>query len=494
MLTPKFSITQDADFIYILIKAPHIKLSETDSYVNDDEFYFYSQPYYLRLHLPGCIQDNEQSTSQYDVDTGQLTVRIAKQNKGEHFDGLNLLTKLLTPKKGKELPEIEVVGPVIGENNSGESDEDGESSWFLEQIPNEEPEPIASLGLKDTTYGFANKKRNTLNQITTELTEIIDLRDPDNTPQQVRRQLREQQELDLFNCEHYLADFFDDELIQELIIPDFPELTGTVGLAPVLTEKETEKLLQLPRREYIIDKTDLEPVYYSLVDLVFAYAYNFRFTNGEQNVESDWTVCKLSGTLSWLESFQNIKDVVVSCARRSVTFPLYRNWKLFNRVLSDVKTIFNVGKTQILKCLLGIHSILSESDVRHPLNNLYITDYCIWVQSADSKRFELLAKALSDLNISKSDLGLNLDDMESDAKKLIEEKCHESETHGDDIAHIFDNVVKLTEAEISDSDDCSDSDEETDASSDDASSDDTSESPELCTANSDSKSEICKDK
>lgn len=506
MLTPKFSLSQDADFVYIHITARYIKVAEAECYIQDDEFYFYSQPYYLRLHLPGKIVENELSKSSYDVDTGQLTVRVAKEKKGEQFEGLDMLTKLLTPK----IPvcrsgEIEVVSSASEQpcdiNSNGRDkvkadddeaddeaeadDDESEFDWFFEQKVNESPCLLLNSG---PSYGFANRKSNVLKELMTGLPELLDLKDPDHVPASERRTLREQQEREEFNCEHYLADLFDDEIITDVVSPDFPELTGTAGEQTAFNEAEKEKLLQLPRREYIIDDSELKATYLGLVDLVFAYAYNFRFSKGEVNVESDWTICKLSATLSWLDSFENIQDVVVSCARRSLCFPLYRSWKLFTRVLSDVKTIFRMGRSQVLKCLLGIHKVLMESEIRYPLNDLYIVDYCVWLQSADSNKIESLGKALDEVKLSKADLGLRLEEMEADARKLLDEcvddkSCGSDGQLGDverlaealsDIVHVKESVVDSDdESDTSDGDSVSGEEQDTDSdeTDDDTSSD-----------------------
>lgn len=38
-----------------------------------------------------------------------------------------------------------------------------------------------------------------------------------------------------------------------------------------------------------------------LLDIIYSYAYDFRTTLGEGNVESAWTVTKISPTLSWFD-------------------------------------------------------------------------------------------------------------------------------------------------------------------------------------------------
>ncbi|KAK3790481.1 hypothetical protein RRG08_015950 [Elysia crispata] len=490
MLTPRFSLSQDEKFIFINIHAPFIKITEADCYATDDEFYFHAQPYYLRLHLPGEVVDDEHSAShsQYDTDKGQLTVRLLKKVCGQWFEGLDLLTKLLTPKKvdPSKCTGVEVITHSnftntekdidAGSSRSYSTHDDEESKgnqlnfefdWFVEQkVHNQE---ASGLNLEGPKYGFAQKKSAVLKDITSDLTSMLDIKNPDSMPEKERRSLRLHQEKEAFNCEHYLADYFDDEAIQESILLSFEDLVGDCAK---LSEREQYKLTTLPSREYMIDKSELKSVYLGLVDLIYAYAFNYRFTNGEENVESDWTICKLSATLSWLDHFDDIKEVVLSCARRSLCFPLFRNWKLIQRVLQDVQCIFQNGKTNVLKCLLGIYFIISESESRYPLNDLYVIDYCVWVQSSDANHLKSIADTLENMQLSKSDLDFNLEDMEREAAKLMlsdsdnEEMTKEVET----LSTTLSNVVHIKGADSgtgpSDSDDESDDEsEETDSSS-----------------------------
>ncbi|GFO25023.1 protein shq1 homolog [Plakobranchus ocellatus] len=484
MLTPKFSLSQDTKFLFVEIHAPFIKISEADCYVTDDEFYFHAQPYYLRLHLPGEVVDDEHSTSQsqYDANSGQLTVRLLKKSQGEWFEGLDMLTRLLTPKTRKAVLEGVEVMTTSGHVDSKAENEvtcvDDEQieaehnfDWFVEQQVHAEEEDVI-LGPK---YGFAKRKSNILKDVSSIMTLMLDIKNPDHVPMNERRILRLQQETEAFNAEHYLADYFDNEIIQENISFHFDDL---VCENVHLSQKEQDQLTALPFREYLVEKSELKCVYLGLVDLVYAYSYNYRFTNGMENVESDWTICKLSATLSWLDYFDNIKDVIISCARRSLCFPLFRNWKLFIRVLEDVKVIFKNGKRSVLKCLLGIHSILSRSESRYPLNDLYVTDYCVWLQGADPVQIKSIAESLQKLQFSKSDIGLNLEAMEQEANELMlsENDGDNKETiqNIDALSSTLSNIVNIKETNESDSDDevseetdsdtCSSSSKEDDAS------------------------------
>ncbi|KAK2157620.1 hypothetical protein LSH36_188g09050 [Paralvinella palmiformis] len=93
-----------------------------------------------------------------------------------------------------------------------------------------------------------------------------------------------------------------------------------------------------------LDSVTTQKVFLSLVDIIFAYCYNHRTTEGDNTGESGWTIVKLSATLSWLQTYASLKEVVVSCYRRSLCFPLYRHWELAGKVYKDMCQIFTIGK------------------------------------------------------------------------------------------------------------------------------------------------------
>ncbi len=49
------------------------------------------------------------SSANYDPSSGYLTISLTKEEKGQEFKDLDLLTKLLAPRKTKTEPTIEVV-------------------------------------------------------------------------------------------------------------------------------------------------------------------------------------------------------------------------------------------------------------------------------------------------------------------------------------------------------------------------------------------------
>ncbi|KAK7111466.1 protein SHQ1 homolog [Littorina saxatilis] len=438
MLTPRFELSQDDDFIILVIHAPYAKVAETEFHIQDEIVCFYSKPYYLRLHLPNRVLDeDDRNEATYDVDKGTFTAKIGKENKGEEFEGLDMLTKLLTPPDGGEKPKLfspglveeigssdldqSAVSPEQAGNSSegvktGYEDDEDDFDWYIEQSVPSEVEGLSG-GAK---YGFALTKSGMSEKLLEEFSEVLSIRDPDNMSSAEKRQQRLAQEADNFCEEHYLADLYDNDEMSEIL--KFEPWWSKACADCKLSEEEKDKLLKLPKKKHLIDADVLPTVYLGLVDIVFAYAYNHRVLYGESNTESGWTIAKLAATLSWFESFTSLQDVVVSCVRRALAYPLHRNWQLCEKVLEDVQTLFAGGKKPLLKCLLDVHAALIVSDPHYIFNDLYITDYCVWIQSAKSKKIQSLADALKATVVAKSDVGFELEELENAAALVVKEQ------------------------------------------------------------------------
>lgn len=52
------------------------------------------------------------------------------------------------------------------------------------------------------------------------------------------------------------------------------------------------------------------------------------------------------------------------------------------------------GQKKVLQCLLEIRNFFSQSEPRYLLNQLYITDYCIWIQKVKDNKLISLADSL----------------------------------------------------------------------------------------------------
>ncbi|XP_034296454.1 protein SHQ1 homolog [Pantherophis guttatus] len=424
MITPVFELSQDPDFLTIIIKVPYARVSEFDVYFEGNSFRFYAKPYFLRLTLPGRVVEDGREKASYD-DSGIFTIHLPKETPGEKFDGLDMLTALLAPKKSRSAkPLVEEMDAPDEEN----MEEEEEFDWEIEQT-------LQKDNLEDSlcpsgSYGFGSQKSGVFRRLQDELNEVVDVKNPDITPASERREKRLEAEAAKFDPDHYLADFFEDEAIHRLLnykpwwvnayelMMNAQESTSWISF----TEDEKEQLRKFTNRSFLLDKRTSQQVYLSLIDILLAYCYEVCATEGENNVESPWNIRKLSSTLCWLESFTSISEVLISFGRRVLCYPLYRHFGLVIRALNDTIMILKLGKSAILKCLLDIHKIFRENDPAYILNDLYITDYCIWIQKAKSKKLAALAECVRKAELSKEDLGFELNELETAALLVHEEE------------------------------------------------------------------------
>ena len=376
MLTPRFSLSQDDQFLHVSIYAPFTHIDKTEVFMDEDEFRFYSKPYYLRLHLPGEVIENEEASATWDAESNNFIVKCPKKTEGEHFAGLDMLTNLLTPKGEKELKnKIEVISG--GENDQlieDYQDELEEIDFYFEQKLPESTEDEKSNYQTDG-YGFAFQQHGVYKSLLAEFGEILDIQDPDNLSQIDRNSFREEKEINDFSSDHYLSDLFDSvEEINSCLNEPAPFsscVTGPLHLESSLeindhsedlafSQTEQEQMLALPRKKLIVQPQSLASVHYGLADILFGYCYSLRVL-GPDCVELGWSCAKLSSSLSCLARFSSAKSLLVTSIRRSLCYPLYRHYDLGVQVWKDVITILHIGTAAVLKCLLALIPVFNNS-------------------------------------------------------------------------------------------------------------------------------------
>lgn len=289
MITPRFKLSQDENCLFVAIHAPFSRVSDAEIYMEGTDFRFHSNPYYIRLNLPGEIIENDEAKAHFDADSNEFKITCPKLKKGTHFKGLDMLTSLLEPKGKREIESngIELVDESCSEDNS-ESDFD----WFLEQ----KIELEADLPTNASKYGFGLKHSGLFAKLAEELHQVVDVENPDNQSLADRRIERLEQEKKEFNPEHYLADFFQTDSIDPLI-----HYQPSSRVEEDWTEAELGLLKNFSNKEFLMDHDQLQSVYLSLVDILLAYCYDMRTNMSDPTVESAWNIAKLSGTLSWFE-------------------------------------------------------------------------------------------------------------------------------------------------------------------------------------------------
>ncbi|XP_041812476.1 protein SHQ1 homolog [Chelmon rostratus] len=435
MITPAFDLSQDPQYLILNIRVPYTRTSEFDLYIDGTDFKFYAKPYFLRLSLPGRIVEDGREKAKFDIDKGLFNLRVPKETAGEHFEGLQMLTSLLAPKGSRSAKPLVEDLSTGNESVGDEEDEDEEEfDWQVEQEVYKESSEEELRALQ--TYGFGSQRSGVFARLQEELSDVTDVKNPDGTTAAQRRQARLEAEASAFSPDHYLADLFEDDEVQGLLKfrPWWAKLSPSAeqeGEAAVsFTDDEKEQLRKFTNRSYLLDKTSRHQAWLSLVDILLAYSYEVRSTEGEHNVESPWTMRKLSGTLCWLETYNSLQDVLVSFGRRVLCYPLYRHFAMVGAAARDTTKILQSGKACVLKCLLDIHKVFRENDPAYILNDLYITDYCIWIQRVKSKKMISLAATLQKASLQKKDLELELEELEAAATMVAEEEEEEEGEQG----------------------------------------------------------------
>ncbi|NXY71079.1 SHQ1 protein, partial [Glareola pratincola] len=433
MITPAFELTQEPDFLTIVIKVPYARASEFDVYFEGEDFKFYAKPYFL-LTLPGRVVEDGREKASYNTDKGirTFTIRLPKEIPGQYFEGLDMLTSLLAPKKSRSGKPL--VEEIAASAELSEEEEEEEFDWEIEQTPYEES--AESTPPLQYRYGFGNLRSGVFQRLQDELSDVIDLKDPDQTPVDERRRKRLAAEAAKFDPDHYLADFFEDEAIQHVLkyrpwwVDAHKKMTAFKGESHqehdthtfvVFSDEEKEQLRKFTNKSYLLDKRSRHHAYLGLIDILLAYCYEIYVNEGDKNVESAWNIRKLSATLCWLESFTSIHDVLVSFGRRVLCYPLHRHFGLVTRAINDTVMILQLGKAVVLKCLLDVHKIFRENDPAYILNDIFITDYCIWIQKTKSKKLAVLSESLQKTTLTKSHTGFELEELEA-AAVLVEEE------------------------------------------------------------------------
>ncbi|KAL3822902.1 hypothetical protein ACHAXA_010685 [Cyclostephanos tholiformis] len=146
--------------------------------------------------------------------------------------------------------------------------------------------------------------------------------------------------------------------------------------------------------------------YLCLVDVLFAYAFDHRTTEGDPTVESSWTIMILSVSLSWLEIFDppydTIADVLRWNIRRSLIYPYLRSHALSLKICTDLCRIISRGRRVIIRCLLQLHSIMEMSESHYLFNKLYIDPLISWVQECNESEVRDFGREIEALLVNET--------------------------------------------------------------------------------------------
>lgn len=92
------------------------------------QFTLHLNPYFLRLNFPHPVVEDDASSASYDPSSGYFTASVSKETRGQDFQDLDLLAKLLAPPplSSDLVSPVEVLSSTdtLGHNIFDKSDED----------------------------------------------------------------------------------------------------------------------------------------------------------------------------------------------------------------------------------------------------------------------------------------------------------------------------------------------------------------------------------
>lgn len=477
MITPRFTIRQDANRVYIDIKTAHIRSSggSIEFQVEGDLFVFSLAPYYLRLRFPGNLLNDEdekviddeslKSTTEYDAATCVIRISICKETPGQEFEDLDLISKLLARTKNPEhasaqgetssepvapakplIQEMDLPNAIGAESSVQDIDAhfaklQSEAEEFDWEMPQQDPGRLSDDDDDDddgvnmsasAKYGFNRQHSGEIGvSLASGGNDANEVPEPEKSTPGGRAAFRTQLESMAFDADYYLADTFDNPEISDLVAwkspfaLDFQKLkasgTDSSVLKPEFTQTEHDAMQNLPKRTYILDNP--RRTYLGLVAVLYAYCYDVRSTQGDSTVESAWTICKLCPLFAALDdSFSTATEVLRSSLTRAISFPLYRHWDLACAVVGDVYHLLRLGKRHVLRALLATKSILDTADPYYIYSRIWVDDMATWIQYASDEVLRGLAHEVNKVKLEKGLVELELDELEEAAREAIAEQ------------------------------------------------------------------------
>ncbi|KRZ67809.1 Protein SHQ1 -like protein [Trichinella papuae] len=409
----------DCNTVVIHIRALLAKTSEIEVHVSNEEFLFYASPYFLRLYFTSQLEETDCPPVEYDPTNATFTIKVNKKNPGEFFPDLEMVTRLITPR------EAEGIKPFIV-NLKGFDDGIPSTAISTPYIDR------GDLSAKHS-YGFACSRTASLKSVTDEM-KLFDIGDVDSLNIEERKRALFLMEAEHFSDEAYLADLHEAQPMGECLM--YKNKWTKLSIANRedtfmhggFTVDEIDRLKSLPRKIYQLSEEVENVAICSLVDILFAFAYDARVNLGEDdNPESGWTMSKLSSTLAGLVCFERMQDAMIASVRRSLCFPLVRNFQLASLVLNDVIEILQSGIFYLfiiffLKFNLSFLYRQSCCIEMYVLNELYLNDYCVWIQGKTDEFLIKIAEQMKEIKVEKKDLQLDLDVVETAGQLALEDQ------------------------------------------------------------------------
>lgn len=156
-----------------------------------------------------------------------------------------------------------------------------------------------------------------------------------------------------------------------------------------------------------------------LVQLLLAYLYDWRTMDFEPSCESAWSINKLCTFLAGFVHFDTVEEALLSFYRRCMVYPIYRNFKLVDKVRSDlVELLTQLPRVIPISLISIVLRLFSKSEPRYLLNILYIEDLLVFSQTLEQEEYADLGQQIAKIKITKEQIDLDLEDLEKEGFSL----------------------------------------------------------------------------
>ena len=462
-ITPRFHLSQTETHITIDIHVPHVRVNaqSVEIWIESEQgtVHFSSPPYLLLLTFPdqSFAATEEGETAKYDPmrEGGMVTMELEKEFPNTYWPNLDLVGQF-----------------TVGQRPTPAS-----------PSPSTGPTRVLLSGLDDDNdsrprYGFANMFVQFFTDLVRDgmASEMLQLSTPDATPEEQRRILRWTFEQESFHPDRYLEDvdvtedyiyqcamelvpFYrkeegndDDDIVMQKLTQEFknlatiPKETETrIIHYDYFTDAESMQLASiaypmLPDSTITTSHQTKQQLLLGLLDILYAFVYDHLVTQGDPTVESSWNISTLSSTLSWLDTFHDMNDIVSASLRRTLIFPYLRNYDFALYCWNQIYMLVSQGRRSVIRALLKVRAILEQSEFHYLGNKLYIDPYLSWLQKqheqggvSDEDLQQLVQQLQVALDqVTKSSLGLNLTELEDEFRGYQEENLNDEASEPDD--------------------------------------------------------------
>jgi SHQ1 protein len=94
-----------------------------------------------------------------------------------------------------------------------------------------------------------------------------------------------------------------------------------------------------------------------------------------------------------------------------LTYPLYRNYSLAEKIWKETVRYLAGGKRPIIRLLMAARIIFNDGGDWSLYSRIIWEDYIIWAQGCKERVLKVLAEEMQKMNVDVADIGFGLEDL-----------------------------------------------------------------------------------